>query len=311
MLRSAGSLRRSGTGRPTSLSLPVVGICCDEPKNELAALLAAFGQGFCVSTFRDVELARVDLPEAGVPPGQADWVTHPGIDLLLVAGSHKAAAIGGAIMPPIPIVFIASHVDRLGLVESAGRPGRNATGVDLLGKQVMSRRLEYLTMLVPDSATIHFLYDPRLDDPARLVAEARAVGRQGIAHSVAGPADARAVLSAFKSNGTAALDIPGSVMQCIDEVLVEKSSERYRIPTSFERADCARAGGILSYGPVLASAYRQAGVLAARVLAGESPGAIPVQQAHDFALSLNETVAKRFGLQVPPSLRKQANEIIG
>lgn len=248
---------------------------------------------------------------AGVPLAEVDWLTHPGIDLLLVVGSHNAAAIGGAIMPPIPIVFIASHVDRLGLVESAGRPGRNATGVDLLGKQVISRRLEYLTSLVPDATTIHFLYDPRLDDPARLVGEAREVGRHGIAHQVASPADAMAVLSAFRSNGTAVLDIPGSVMQCVDKVLVEGAPDRHLTPTSFERADCARAGGLLSYGPVLASAYRQAGVLAARILAGESPGTIPVQQAHEFVLSLNLAVAEWFGLQIPPPLMKQAKEIIG
>jgi ABC-type uncharacterized transport system substrate-binding protein len=234
---------------------------------------------------------------------------------VLVATGITAAAAAKAATSTVPIVFnTCGDPVRFGLVASLNRPGANVTGVASLGKVLVAKRFELLRELVTQADAIAFLVNPNNAvaelDTSDAQAAAAALGQKLI---VVKAGNERDIDAAF---ATIAQQRGGGLLQQLDPFLQSRRDQlvalaaRYRLPAIYERRDFAAAGGLISYGTSLRDALRLVGSYAGRLLKGEKPTDLPVQQPVKFELVINLKTAKALGLAVPPTLLALADEAI-
>jgi putative ABC transport system substrate-binding protein len=215
----------------------------------------------------------------------------------------------------IPIVFaLGADPVQIGLVASLRQPGGNVTGITQLFGELGAKRLELLLEIVPQAASVGVLVNrenPNTESHLRNIAvAARAQGRE-IAVGEAASADA--VAAAFAGFAARAV---GGVLIADDSFFFEQGrhmialAERHRLPTVFFRRVEVEAGGLISYGPEAGYSYRQAGIYAARILAGAAPATLPVLQAASFELVVNLRAARALGLTIPAFVIARADEVI-
>ena len=235
---------------------------------------------------------------------------------VLVAGGTPATAAAKAATARIPIVFnTGADPVKAGFVASLNRPGGNLTGVTILLEQVVPKLFELLRSVLPTSSNIAFLYNPTnrtLAGP--ITKDAQTAARSlGFALHILGASTEREIDSAFAD--LAQLRPDGLVIGP-DIFFTNRSNQlaaltvRYRLPAIYHYRGFAAAGGLMSYGTSLVDAYRLEGVYIGRILKGEKPAALPVQQATKIELILNLKTAKALGLTVPLPLLGRADEVI-
>jgi putative ABC transport system substrate-binding protein len=248
-----------------------------------------------------------------LPALAADLVADP--VAAIVALAPPAAAAAKAATTTIPIVFAmgADPVD-LGLVSSLSRPGGNITGVTFVVNTLGAKRLEQLRELVPGATIIGFLMNPgnpSSESQTRdLQVAARAVGVESLILNVTSE---RNIDAAFES---AVQQRAKAVIVGADSLFVSRRDQlvglaaRHAMPAIYFLREFADIGGLMSYGPSQRDAYRLAGGYTARILKGEKPADLPIQQATKFELVVNLKTAKALGLTVPPTLLARADEVI-
>jgi putative ABC transport system substrate-binding protein len=216
----------------------------------------------------------------------------------------------------IPIVFgVAVDPVEVGLVASLNRPGGNLTGVTNLNAEVGPKRLELLHELLPSATIIAVLVDPTGPALAEgfsrdLQAAARSLGLQLYILHGSTERDFDAVFASLAQLRAGALIIgPGSFFAARSEQLAELTL-RHAVPAIFQYRPFAAAGGLMSYGSSEAEYYRPIGIYAGRILKGEKPGDLPVQQSTKIELIINLKTAKTLGLDVPATLLARADEVI-
>jgi putative tryptophan/tyrosine transport system substrate-binding protein len=232
-----------------------------------------------------------------------------------MAGGRSALPAKGA-TSTIPIVFTMGDADpvELGVVASLARPGGNVTGISLLGGMLSAKRLELLREVVPAATVIGVLINPENRSVAaeqRELETAIATGGQQAFVVPSGPSDdletAMATLSQRRVDG---------IVVTADPIFTNRRTQivalaaRYRIPAIYQWNVFVTAGGLISYGTDLEDVFRQAGQYTGRVLRGEKPADLPVQQPTKFQLAVNLKTAQALGLTVPPSLLARADEVI-
>jgi putative ABC transport system substrate-binding protein len=235
---------------------------------------------------------------------------------VITAFPTVAASAAKAATETIPIVFeLASDPVEAGLVASLNRPGGNITGVTNLNIEITPKRLELLRQLLPSAANIAVLLNPTSisSEPQlrALQAAARTLGitQLHVLHAVS-EREFEKVFEAIIQLKADALVI------CNDPFLSARSRQiaalslRHAVPAIFHSREFAKAGGLLSYGTNLVDAYRLAGVYTGRILKGERPADLPVQQATEVELIINTRTAKALGLTFPLSLLGRADEVI-
>src|SRR5262249_1986178 len=202
---------------------------------------------------------------------------------------------------------------QVGVVASLARPGGNVTGISLLGGLLGAKRLELLRELVPSAATIGILVNP---DNRNVAAErkeleaALAKSAQKAMIVPSGPSDdIESAMTAFAQQRVDGLVVTADPIFTNRRTHIVALAARYRIPAIYQWKEFVMAGGLLSYGTDLKDVYRQAGHYTGRVLKGEKPGDLPVQQPTKFELVINLKTAKALGLTVPPSLLATADEV--
>jgi len=215
----------------------------------------------------------------------------------------------------IPIVF-AVGFDPLtfGLVTSLSRPGGNLTGVSILDVEIGPKRLELIHELIPTATVVGLLVNPTTPAAEAIArdvqAAARVLGLQLHVLHAAADRDFDGVFTTLAELRADALIIGADPFFTSRSRQIGELTLARRIPAIYEFHEFAAAGGLISYGTSLADAYRQVGTYTGRILKGEKPSDLPVQQATKVELILNLKTAKALGIAVPNSLLGRADEII-
>lgn len=236
------------------------------------------------------------------------------VDLIAAFGPPPAKAAKNA-TSVIPIVFeVGNDAVEAGLVDSLPRPGGNATGVSVLFVQLTPKRLELLCELVPDAKTVALLVNPNSPTAAPSIRGApEAAQAKGVKLSILKATNENEIDTAFE---TAVSSNVGGLIVAADPFFdtrrqqIVATAARVKMPTVYFEREFASAGGLMSYGPSLASVYRRMGLYAARILKGEQPAELPVEQPTTFQTVINLKTARELGLTVPAKLLFTADEVI-
>jgi putative tryptophan/tyrosine transport system substrate-binding protein len=238
------------------------------------------------------------------------------VAVIVATGSVQGALAAKAATTTIPIVFTTGGDPvKEGLVHSLNRPGGNLTGVTTSFGEAAPKRLGLLREIAPKAAVIGVLVNP--NDPVTANAEtndmraaARLVGQHIEILQAGTERDIdRAFANLIDLRFDALLVSPDPLFVTQANQLIALAA-RHAIPTLYWRREFAEAGGLMSYGSNLADALRVVGVYAGRILKGEKPGDLPVQQPTKFELVVNGKAAKAIGLTIPESFLARADEVI-
>jgi putative ABC transport system substrate-binding protein len=237
------------------------------------------------------------------------------VTVIAATGGNTAALAAKTATATIPIVFLtgADPVEA-GLVASLSRPGGNLTGVTSLGVELGPKRLELLHELVPTATIIALLVNPANRSAAiqvrDLQAAARTLGRElHILHASTERDIDAAFATLIQLRAGALVIAPESFLNSRSEQLAALTV-RHAVPAIYTYREFAAAGGLMSYGGSMTDSYRQLGVYTGRILKGEKPADLPVQQSTKVELIINMKTAKALGLTVPLSLLGRADEVI-
>ena len=233
----------------------------------------------------------------------------------IFAFSITAASAAKAATATIPIVFSgAGDPVKLGLVASLNRPGGNVTGTTNLGVELGPKRLELIRELVPQATVVGVITNPAgitsSENMANLQAAARRVGQELIVlhASTVDEIDTAFATAADRRCGALLIDVSGFFINRRNHIVA--LAARHAIPANYPTRDFVEDGGLVSYGHDISEAVRQAAVYVGRVLKGEKPADLPVQQPTKYELVINMKTAKALGLDVPPTLLARADEVI-
>ena len=306
-------------GARAQSALPVVGLLDPTtPDAATADRLRAFRQGLKDAGFVEGENLAIEYRWAESRVDRlsvlaAELVRRQVAVIVAIGGSSPAFA-AKAETGTIPIVFTAAQDPvKLGLVASLAKPGGNLTGV-LLPADPTVRRLDLLRELVPAAARISVLLDPaNAIETASIVKEVQAAAARtrGLQIKVLNASTGREIDAAFASFGRERPDAllvgPFSTDRRVQLALL---TVLHKIPAAYPWRDFVEAGGLMSYGPSLRDAYRQAGVLVGRILKGAKPADLPVVRSSKYELVINASTARMLDLTVPRTLLPLADEVI-
>jgi putative ABC transport system substrate-binding protein len=300
-------------------TIPVIGFVSSVPRQGYEPQVAAFLKGLGEAGY--VEGRNVEI-EYHWAEGEVDRLPTLVADLVhrrvavIVASTNQAALAAKAATATIPIVFeFGGDPVRLGLVASFDRPGGNVTGVTQLNTVVAPKRLELLHELVPTASVIALLVDPTnapiTETNVRDVhAAARTLGLELPVLNASTERDIDSVFAELIRLRAGGLVIGASGFFVARHERLAKLALRHAVPTVGETREFVAAGGLMSYGGSLSDSYRLTGVYAARVLGGEKPADLPVQQATKVELYINLKTARALSITVPLPLSGRADEVI-
>jgi ABC-type uncharacterized transport system substrate-binding protein len=306
------------TARAQQSAMPVVGFVNAASPQAYTRMLSAFLKGLSETSYIEDQNVKIEYRWA---QGEVDRLPAFAADLVrrevsvIAATGTPAALAAKAATTTIPIVFeIGSDPVQLGLVASLNRPGGNVTGVTQLAVEVAPKRLELLHELVPTARLIALLVDPT--DPAisekttqGVQAAARSLGLELRVLNASTEHDLDAAFAKLIQLRAGGLVISGGQFFNSRSKQLAARSLQHAVPTIFPYRDSAAAGGLMSYGASLTDAYRLAGIYTGRVLKGDKPANLPVQQASKVEFFINLKTAKALGITVPLPLSGRADEI--
>jgi putative tryptophan/tyrosine transport system substrate-binding protein len=317
MLLLAGAMTMARALRAQQKAMPVIGFLGATSPGPGLSFLIAFQQGLSEAGFVEGKNVGIEYRWAEgsydrLPALAADLVDLK-VDVLVAASPPSALAAKGA-TSTIPIVFIVGDPVGAGLVASLARPADNLTGVSILAVELMGKRLELLSELIPQARVIALLVNPNNAAAEPVIRNTQeAAGVKGVQLRILKASTENEIDSAF---ATLVQLQAGALLVGTDpffynrrEQLVALAS-RHAVPAIYEWREFATAGGLISYGPSLTGTWRQAGIYAGKILKGAKPADLPVQQPTTFELVVNLKTAKALGLIVPPSILARADEVI-
>jgi putative tryptophan/tyrosine transport system substrate-binding protein len=305
--------------RAQQQALPVIGFLCGSAEAPMRSATAAFHQGLGESGFiegRTVEILYrwAETHNDRLPALAADLVRRR-VAVIVATASPGAALAAKSATATIPIVFqVGVDPVEIGLVASISRPGGNLTGTSFLIQELVAKRLELLHQIVPTVTTIGFLVNPTMPGIETQIREAEVAARTlGVSLVVLNATTASEIEAAFAALVRQGI---GALMSGSDALLFEHSAQvvalaaHHAVPAIYSYGVIVDAGGFISYGSLLADAFRVVGVYAGRILKGEKPADLPVQQSTRFELVINLKTAIALGITVPPAILARADKVI-
>jgi putative ABC transport system substrate-binding protein len=302
--------------KPTKL--PVIGYLSSVSPGPSASYVAAFHQGLGERGWVEgqnvlIEYRWAEGDNDRLPTLAADLIARK-VDVIAATGGFRSARAAKDATTTIPIVFSSGRPVELGLVASLARPGANVTGISNFTGELMPKRFELLCELVPQARVIAWLANPNSSTHENDVKELREAAHvKGVELSVLKATNESEIDAAFASlvqhQAGALLMDAHPYFNSRREQLVALAA-RYAVPAMHEWRESVVAGGLISYGTSIPAVHRQVGVYVGRVLAGEKPADLPVQQPTRFELVINLRTAKAIGLTVSPSILDRADEVI-
>jgi putative tryptophan/tyrosine transport system substrate-binding protein len=299
--------------------MPVIGFLNSLSQRAFAPETAAFLQGLKSMGFVEGQNLGVEYRWAEGQydrlPGMADELVRRPVAVLATSGGTVAARAAKAATATIPIVFAtADDPVAAGLVASLNRPGGNLTGVSWIGGALRAKNLQLIHELVPAADLVAMLVNP--SSPS---AEVQSKEVQ----QAAGPIGTKILILNASTDGeidaafaTLAQERAGALIVSTDPFLRTRREQlvalaaRHAVPTTYFLREFVATGGLMSYGTNLAASFRQAGIYTGRILKGDKPADLPVQQSTRFELAINVKTAKTLGLEVPTTLLATADEAI-
>jgi putative ABC transport system substrate-binding protein len=231
--------------------------------------------------------------------------------VLATGGGNLPARAAKEASGTIPIVFVTSDPVAEHLVESMNHPGGNLTGVSLLTYELGPKRFGLMRELVPHPGIVAVLVStndlgglPDVEEAAQAIGQKIEIVRAGNVQEID---EAFNQIAQMRAD---ALIIVSSPFFTNSRHQIVALANHNRIPAIFPHSQYALAGGLVSYGPSFVDVYRQSGVYTGRILKGEKPTDLPIQQPAKFDLVINLRTAKMLGLRFPDSLLAQADEVI-
>jgi putative tryptophan/tyrosine transport system substrate-binding protein len=305
-------------GAQQQKAMPVIGFLGSFPPSMNAQIeleQAAFRHGLAETGYVEgqnvaIEYRRAEGHIDRLPALAADLVARK-VDVIVTQGGDASSLAAKNATPTIPILFHSVNDPiAIGLVASLARPGGNLTGVSLMSTELMPKLLELLLELVPRARVVALLVRPDEPSTERIIGQMPEAGR-------AKRVDLRILKARTESEIDAAfttlveLRADGLVLGSVGfRPQLAALALRHAVPAIALQRDFSDVGGLLSYGPSLTAAYHLKGIYTGRILKGEKPADLPVQQPTTFELVINLNTAEALGLTVPPLLLARADEVI-
>jgi putative tryptophan/tyrosine transport system substrate-binding protein len=307
-----------GVAGAQQVSLPVVGFLSSRSADSATDIVVPFRQGLKEAGFVEdrnvtIEYRWSEDRSERLPALAADLVRRR-VAVILAAGNAAAVAAKAA-SASIPIVFFGGgDAVTLGLVTSLDRPGANVTGFTSLASQLVPKQLGLLLELVPKAALVAFLVNPNSPETPSVTKAVDAAARNRAVRILILNADTDPdVDDAF---ATLVHQRAEAILVGNDAFFNRRTKQlanlaaRHALPAIYGFREYVVAGGLMSYGSDLGEEPRQCGVYAGRILKGERPGDLPVQQPTKFELVINLKTAKALGLEIPPGMLAIADAVI-
>ncbi len=298
---------------------PVIGYLNTETESGIRSLTAAFRKGLNERGYdegRNVEIlyrfgeTRYDrLPELA-----GDLVTRQ-VSVIVASGNAASALAAKSATLAIPIVFITpTDPVEIGLVTSLSRPGGNLTGVSLLAEALVAKRLQLLHEIVPVAASVGYLVNPTSPQVEARITEVRIAARTlGMRLTILTASTALEIEEVFADAGGPRIDallVDANPLFYTQREQLTGLAIRQGVPSICQVRELVDAGGLVSYGTNLPDAWRLAATYVDRILKGEKPAELPVQQATKVQLVINLKTASALGLAIPPYMLALADEVI-
>jgi putative tryptophan/tyrosine transport system substrate-binding protein len=280
--------------------------------------VAAFRRGLGAAGYIEGQNVTVEYHwlegQYGRLPALTRELVHRGVDVI-IAETTPAALAAKTATTTIPIVFdIGADPVKFGLVQSFNRPGGNVTGVSVVTNALGAKNLELLHELVPHVVVIAMLVNPANQNAWPDAVDAQAAARKlGLRLLVLNATDQSSIEASF---ATLVQQQVGALLVSSDLFFVSATNQlvalaaRHRVPAIYDRREFTAVGGLMSYGPNIPDSMRQVGVYTGRILKGEKPADLPVQQPTRLELVINLKTAKALGLTIPETLLATADEVI-
>ena len=297
---------------------PVVGFLSSRSPDESRHLVAAFQKGLSEIGFTEPANLSVEYRWANGRyddlPALANELVGLGVTAIFTAGGPPSAVAAKAATTTIPIVFSAANDPvRLGLVTSLAHPGGNVTGMSTLTTGLATKAIELIHEIVPQTEAVAFMMNPS-NPTARLVIDEANSAAQSARLNInilraTNVEELAASLGSLRGLKTALVIYADPFFDSRREQIVGLAAE-YGVPAIYPWRDYAVSGGLISYGSSLSDSYRRAAMYLGRILKGEKPADLPVEQPSKFDLVINLKTAGTLGITIPPIVLARADEVI-
>jgi len=317
ILLLAGAMIAARALRAQQKAMPVIGWLGAASPGPVAKFTAAFRQGLSEMGFVEGQNIGGEYRWAEghydrLPVLAADLVSR-GVDVIVTIGGIPPTLAAKNATSTIPIVFTSvGHPVESGLVASLARPGGNLTGFSELTIDLLPKRLELICELVPQATMIALLVNPdnKVGTEYTIKTAQEGARAKGIRLAILTATTEAEIDAAFEHLQA------GGLLVNADSFFNSRSAQfvalasHHRVPAIYAFRFFAAAGGLISYGPDVNALARQAGIYVGRILKGEMPADLPVQQPTTFELVVNLKTAQALGLTLPPSILARADEVI-
>ena len=300
-------------------TMPVIGFLNSQSPDGLGDRLGGFRQGLKDSGYVERENVSIEYRWAEnqigrLPAMAADLVSRK-VSVIAATGGSNSILAAKASTNSIPIVFTtAGDPVQDGHVRSLNRPGGNVTGINWFGAQLAAKGLELMKELAPKATVVGLLVNPKLPEAVRTQQDAqeaaRALGSQLSVLNASTPGEIDAAFATLRQQRAGALIVAGDPFYSTRRQQIVALAARDAIPALYFNREFVEEGGLMSYGNDITDAYRLAGLYVGRILKGEKPADLPINQATKFAFVINLKAAKTLGITVPLPLLGRADEVI-